>query len=89
MQSSRVAFSSLQTQQGFTFAAASPAGLRSQARLEGGAGVAGVAASAGAELNQPILLAVDGLGALAQKVMRNPKAGDDAAKPSASRVMPL
>ena len=33
MQSSRFAFSSLQTQHGFTFSAAAPGGLRSEARF--------------------------------------------------------
>lgn len=47
MHSSREDFSSLHTQQGFTFAAASPAGLRSEARLVGVVGWGGIAAGCG------------------------------------------
>lgn len=43
MHSSRVDFSSLHTQQGFTFAAASPGGLRPEARLFGVLGWEGIA----------------------------------------------
>jgi hypothetical protein len=42
MHSSRVDFSSLHTQQGFTFAAVSPEGLRSEARFVGIEGCEGI-----------------------------------------------
>lgn len=58
MHSSRVDFSSLHTQQGFTFAAASPGGLRPEARLFGVLGWEGIASvgtvATGEDENQPI-----------------------------------